>query len=250
MNLTKVNVLAGAEPFFLKGNEIGILLSHGFVGTSQSVREIGEMLNRFGFTVSAPRLTGHGTSSYDMEQAKYTDWVKDLEAAYLELKDSVQEVFVVGQSMGGALCLQLAAKYPEIKGVATINAALHVPGYDALRNSSGPRFIQEGAPDIKDQTAEEITYEEVPLTAIHELQQLLDLTIEQLENVRIPVLTLTSAVDHVVPPADSVQILDSVSSKIKGQIILKNSYHVASLDYDKEKIPQYIRAFVKKIINK
>lgn len=35
-------VIAGAEAFFLKGNEIGILLTHGFMGTPQSVQYLGE----------------------------------------------------------------------------------------------------------------------------------------------------------------------------------------------------------------
>jgi carboxylesterase len=250
MNLKKEQVIAGAETFLLKGNEIGILLSHGFVGTPQSVREVGQLLNQYGYTVLAPRLTGHGTSSADLEQATYTDWLDDLESAYLQLKETCDEIFVVGQSMGGALCLQLAAKFPEIKGVATINAALHVPAYEQYRNSRGPRFIPEAAPDIKDRSATEITYHEVPLTAIHELQKLLDLTIAQLGNVQIPVLTIVSAEDHVVPPSDSAQIIETVASEIKSQIVLKNSYHVATLDHDKEKIALSCHSFVKKIINR
>lgn len=244
-------VITGAEAFFLKGNETGILLSHGFVGTPQSVREVGELLNRDGgFTVLAPRLTGHGTSIYELEEAKFTDWLGDLENAYLELKETCKDVFVIGQSMGGALCLQLAAKYPEIKGVVTINAALHVPAFDEYRNAQGPRFIPEGAPDIKDTAAHEITYDSVPLSAVHELQKILDLTIQRLDKVEIPVLTLTSEEDHVVPPSDSKYIIENVSSKNKGQIILKNSYHVASLDFDKEKIAQYSNRFIEKIRNK
>ena len=185
-------VIKGAESFFLKGNEIGILLSHGFVGTPQSVRELGELMNGFGFTVYAPRLTGHGTTSYDMEKAKYTDWLSDLEKAYFKLKDCCSQIFVVGQSMGGALCLRLAAKFPEIKGVMTINAALHVPAYDQYRNGRGARFIPEDAPDIKDSNAKEITYDSVPLTAINELQKLLDETGDQLWQV------LQSGFNHVI----------------------------------------------------
>lgn len=242
-------VITGAEAFFLKGNEVGILLSHGFVGTPQSVREVGELLNRYGYTVLAPRLTGHGTNIYDFEEAKYTNWLEDLENAYHQLKETCSEIFVVGQSMGGALCLNLAAKYPELKGVITINAAMHVPAFDVYRNATGPRFIPEGAPDIKDTSAQEITYDSVPLSAVHELQKILDLTIEELAKVEIPVLTLTSVEDHVVPPTDSELILEKVSSQLKGQIVLKNSYHVASLDFDKEKIAQFSQQFIEKIRN-
>ncbi len=249
MNEVKSKVIAGAEPFLFKGNGVGILLSHGFLGTPQSVRELGEWLHKFGFTVYAPRLTGHGTSIYDIEDSKYTDWLNDLEAGYLKLKETCHDVFIVGQSMGGALSLQLAAKFPDIKGAITINAALHVPAYDQYRNVFGPHFVAEGAPDIKDPQAFEITYDSVPLSAIHELQKVIELTADQLENVHTPILVLTSKSDHVVPPADSRKILREVSSTFKQQIMLENSYHVASLDFDKQIIAKSCYDFIKKFTN-
>ncbi|AGK55631.1 alpha/beta hydrolase [Bacillus sp. 1NLA3E] len=249
MNEVKSKVIAGAEPFLFIGNGVGILLSHGFLGTPQSVRELGKLLNKFGFTVYAPRLSGHGTSIYDIEEAKYSDWLKDLEAGYLKLKETCHDVFIVGQSMGGALCLQLAAKFPDIKGVLTINAALHVPAYDQYRNGNGPRFVAEGAPDIKDPQAFEITYDSVPISAIHELQKVIEATADQLKNVHTPILVFTSKLDHVVPPSDSRKILQDISSKFKQQIVLENSFHVASLDFDKGFIAKSCYEFIKKFTN-
>ena len=55
-------VMEGAEPFRFEGNEIGVLVSHGFTGTTQSVRPLGEALAEEGFTVIGPGLEGHGTS--------------------------------------------------------------------------------------------------------------------------------------------------------------------------------------------
>ncbi len=249
MNLLNDKVITGAEPFFLKGNNIGILLCHGFVGTPQSVRDLGEQLHSYGFTVLAPRLSGHGTTIYDMETAKHTDWLSDLEESFFQLKKTCQTVFVIGQSMGGALSLRLAAKFPEINGVMTINAALQVPAFDQYRSGNGPRFIEEGAPDIKDPQATEITYNHVPLTAVLELQKLIDETPKHLDAVRSPVLVLTSPEDHVVPPENSIQILQTISSTVKEQILLQNSYHVASLDYDKDRIAAICNKFVTRLIN-
>lgn len=247
MKNTDATVIKGAEAFYLEGNETGILLCHGFNGTPQSVRELGEFFHKFGFTVLALRLKGHGTNIYDMEQTKFTDWIDNIEASYLELKKSCRDIFVVGQSMGGALSLQLAAKYPELKGVITINAALHVPCYEQYRNGAGPRFIEEGKPDIKDTKAFEITYSEVPITAIAELLTLLDQTIKKLEKITCPLLVLASSQDHVVPPSDSQLIMDRAASINKKQIILENSFHVASLDFDKQNIADYTAQFIKSL---
>ena len=40
--MTAAMVIPGAESFFLPGNSIGILICHGFNGTPQSVRYLGE----------------------------------------------------------------------------------------------------------------------------------------------------------------------------------------------------------------
>lgn len=249
MRTTAANVIKGAEAFYLKGNEIGILLCHGFNGTPQSVHELGEIFHKFGFTVLALRLNGHGTNIHDMEQTKFPDWITNIEESYMELKKSCRDIFVVGQSMGGALSLQLAAKFPELKGVITINAALHVPCYEQYRNGNGPRFIEEGTPDIKDTQAFEITYNEVPTTAIAELLTLLDHTIKKLDQITCPLLVLTSSQDHVVPPTDSQLIMDRVASANKKQIMLENSYHVASLDFDKQHIADYTGDFINSLVD-
>jgi len=57
--MTEFKVLPDAKPFFFEGNQTGVLVSHGFTGTTQSMRFLGEYLhNQGGFTVSGPRLAG------------------------------------------------------------------------------------------------------------------------------------------------------------------------------------------------
>ena len=55
-------IMPGAEPFFFKGNDIGVLVCHGFTGTTQSMRYLGEQLHGAGYTAIGPRLKGHGIS--------------------------------------------------------------------------------------------------------------------------------------------------------------------------------------------
>ncbi|NEE10123.1 esterase, partial [Streptomyces sp. SID7499] len=51
-----------------------------------------------------------------------------------------------------------------------------------------------------------------------------------------PVVLLHSPQDHVVPPADSTRILSRISSTDVSEILLEQSYHVATLDHDAERI--------------
>jgi carboxylesterase len=243
-------VIPGAESFYIKGNNIGILISHGFNGTPQSVRYIGEELAKYGFTVLAPRLKGHGTHVYDMENSIHEEWFESLERGYFELKKHCESIFVIGQSMGGTLSLWLAKKYKDINGIITINPALSLPAYENLKGKSYPKFVEEGEPDIKAKNVSEITYEKVPIKSIHELQKLMELTPSILSEINCSILGIKSINDHVVPHKNTDFVLNTICSTKKELVILHNSFHVASMDHDKDLIIKYSNLFIKKQLGK
>ncbi|WP_285769424.1 alpha/beta fold hydrolase [Peribacillus sp. SI8-4] len=240
-------VISGAEHFFFPGNSIGILICHGFNGTPQSVRYLGESLAARGFTVFAPRLAGHGTNETEMETSHYQQWTEGVAAAYAKLRKTCTNVFAIGQSMGGALVLDLAAKF-ACDGVLTINAALEVPEYEKYRNQSTPRFIPEGKPDIKADNVDEIVYDKVPTKAINQLLEIMQHTCLQLQKITCPLMLFHSPEDHVVPDRCSHQIYETVMSEDKEMVSLHNSYHVASLDHDKDYIIEQSHRFILKQI--
>ena len=241
--MAEYHVISGAENIFIEGNATGILICHGFNGTPQSVKYLAESFAKYGYTVYAPRLKGHGTSIYEMEEANDQDWISDLHEAYLLLKQTCRYIFVIGQSMGGALALHLATK-ETLTGVLTINAALSVPEYEVLAGKSAPKWIAEGKPDIKDSEATEITYDQVPLSAVHGLIDIMKVAKQGLSHITCPIKIFVSPEDHVVPANCSYDIFDTVHSTEKELVSLNNSYHVASLDYDKDKIIQHTIDFI------
>ncbi|WP_338473063.1 alpha/beta fold hydrolase [Niallia sp. XMNu-256] len=243
-------VIKGAEPFYFKGSEIGVLISHGFMGTPQSMRYLGENLARYGYTVSAIRLKGHGTHYRDLENCTHDDWFESLEHGYQELKKHCTNIIVIGQSMGGALTLKLAHKYRDLKGIILINPALQVPTYDSLKEAIEPRFISEGNPDIHMKNVHEITYDLAPLKSIHQLQKIMGTIPALLPSIQCPVLGIQSAKDHVVPPENTDYIIGHIGSDKKEKVILQNSYHVASMDYDKEQIVKVSHQFIQQQMNK
>lgn len=243
----KYDVIPGAEAFYIEGNEIGILLVHGFVGTPQSVKFLGKQFADKGFTVLAPRLKGHGTHFKELEEATHEDWLDQLEQDYYKLKQVCNDVFIVGQSMGGALSLLLANKVKP-SGVITINAAFQVPGYELYKDEQIIKYVQEGKPDIKDDSVIEITYPFVPVHAIKQLLSVIEISKKNLLHVTSPLLLFKSIHDHVVPPASTDLVYENVSSCQKEMIELTNSYHVASMDFDKNVIIQSSEIFIRNII--
>lgn len=239
-------VIADAEQFYYKGSDIGILLSHGFCGTPQSVQHIGKALHNLGYTVYAPRVKGHGTHYHDLEFSTNKEWFQSIEQGHKRLEKHCSKIFVIGQSMGGTLALHLANTYNDNQGLVLINPALTIPSLEHLRGKTTPRYIDEGEPDIKAEDVYEITYEKTPLAAIHQLQNLMEHTPAVLPNIHNPILVMKSAVDNVVPPENSDFIMEQIGSSHKSKLTLHNSFHVASMDNDKDLIVEACHQFVQK----
>ncbi len=245
-------ILPGAEPFFYPGNEIGVLVLHGFTGSTQSMHPLGKALAGAGFTVLGPRLTGHGTSPEDMAQSSYQDWINDVTTALAELKSKTTKQFVVGLSMGGALTLYLAENDPSIAGIIPINAAIDMPAlaetYQQLHQSDQP-FVDGIGSDIKKPNVTELAYPKTPVKSMGDILTLMKQVRANLTKITTPTLVCSSTVDHVVPTDNSQEIFNTIKSQDKHLLSLTESYHVATLDNDAPLIEAETIAFIQRISN-
>ncbi len=247
--MSKTQIIVGAEPFFFEGNEVGCLVSHGFTGSTQSIRPLGEFLAREGgLTVVGPRLKGHGTSPQDMAQSTAEDWVRSVEAGLQTLQERCSKIFITGLSMGGTLTLYIAAMYPDIiRGAIPINAAIFVntPDVAALALAANvPATVPGIGGNIKKPEVVELAYDEIPVPALRQLYALMGITGDLLPRVTCPTLVFQSREDHVVVPANAPFIMEHIGAEEKQLVWLENSYHVATLDYDQELIARETLKFI------
>ncbi len=241
-------VMAGAEPFRMEGNETGVLVSHGFTGTTQSVRPLGEALAAGGFTVAGPRLAGHGTTMEDHARTTARDWVSSIEEDLAWFEGRCERVFFAGLSMGGMFSLYFAGVRPDlIRGIVPINACVFLDNQDLARlifDPLAPPTVPGVGSDIKAEGVEELVYPEVPVPPVKELMALMRVTDDLLPTVTAPALILQSTEDHVVPPENGPHVQEKLGSEDKELVWLENSYHVATLDNDKDLIVERTTRFI------
>ncbi len=236
-----MELLKGAEPFSFKSDsDVGVLVLQDFTGTTSSVIYLGKCLaNKAGFNVEGPRLTGHGTRWEDLNKVRYADWINDVEEGLAVLKQRAQKIFVSGLSMGGTLALYLAENHPDILGVILVNhvVLLHDPRLPLIPLI---KYFIKSTPaigsDIKDPSQKELAYDRTPTGGAGEMAKLLKITRNNLNKVTQPVLIFKSKEDHVVPLDNPKYTVDRISSKDKEIVWLENSYHVATMDFDKDLI--------------
>ncbi|GAB3351378.1 alpha/beta hydrolase [Modestobacter lapidis] len=233
-------VMAGAEPFALGDGPVGVLLCHGFTGTPQSMRPWGEHLAAAGFTVRCPLLPGHGTRWQECNASTEEDWYGELSAALDELTAQCAAVVVAGLSMGGTLALRLAEQRPaDVAALVLVNTSLLTERRDARLLPLIARLTPSWAPiasDIKKPGTTELAYDRLPTRAALALRRLWAAVRADLHRVRAPLLVFRSTVDHVVEPVSGRALLAGVSSTDVTEMLLPDSFHVATLDNDAPQI--------------
>jgi carboxylesterase len=244
------DIIAGCEPWSAHGGPHGVLVVHGFTGNPQGLRGLAQAFAAGGFAVDLPLLPGHGTSVDDMVATRWDDWADAADAAYRSLAARVDKVVVAGLSMGGTLACWLAERHPEIAGVVLVNPLVDVPAemVGPLREmvDGGVDRIPAIGNDVADPAAREKAYDATPLEPLLSLAAAAGEVRAGLGRIACPALILTSAQDHVVDPGNSDTVAGAVSGPVE-RVVLERSYHVATLDYDKDVVEERAVAFARKV---
>jgi carboxylesterase len=236
-----VAILPGAEPFTHDGSgEIGVLLCHGFTGTPQSMVPWGAALAEAGFTVTCPLLPGHGRTWPEMNRTTWPDWYREVDHAFDSLVERCRTVFVFGLSMGGTLALRLAQRHGSaVAGLVLVNPSVTTERKDAVFLPVLSKLVPSMpgiSNDIKKPGSTELAYRRLPLRAAASLSKLWQVVRGDLDRIDQPLLLLRSAVDHVVEPVNAEIILAGVHGTDVREVVLPDSYHVATLDNDADTI--------------
>jgi carboxylesterase len=233
-------LMPGAEPYSHDGGDTGVLLLHGFTGSPKSMKPWGEFLASHGYTVRVPRLPGHGTRWQDMNITTWQDWYAEADRSFRELAARSSQVFVMGLSMGGSLTLRLAEmKGDAIAGIVLVNPAVHSERPDRFALPIIKHVIGSFpgiSNDIKKPGQDEGAYDRIPLKAAHSLTHLWSAVKTDIAAIDQPLLLFRSAEDHVVEASNAAWILSHVSSTDVREIVLMDSFHVATLDNDADLI--------------
>src|SRR5271157_2349959 len=98
---------------------IGILLVHGLNGNRCDMEELATFLAAHNLLTKNMLLPGHGGDVRDMLPIGWPEWAQAVRNELQQLKKRCAHTFLVGHSLGGALCLHVAA-HEEVDGVVAM----------------------------------------------------------------------------------------------------------------------------------
>lgn len=228
------------KPLRLTGSgDIGILAVHGFTGSPAAMRPLAQALHdATDAPTSVPLLPGHGTNLDDMASSTWQQWSDAVDQAADELRSECNTIVIIGLSMGGALSLHTAAKRSDIAHIGLINPAVYVDSPFAPFAGALSAFVKR-VPGIENAInkpgQDELAYPQVPLRSAGELFRGVREVRSELWRVHAPITYFLSGTDDVVDPRSWNCVRQGVRGPMN-TVPLPMSNHVATLDYDFEKI--------------
>lgn len=257
------------------GNNRAVILIHGLTGTPNEMRFLAQYLNKQGYSVICPRLANHGQPLSVLKKTKWQDFYQSARQALTEIKESADLIFTAGLSMGALLALLLAEEFPgKIAGVSCLSPTLFYDGWNTpwskcllplaymtpikhffyfkedppygikneqVRNLVHKYYSQAKLDDLRG--IAQFGYPYFPVTLLYQLHLLVKYLSKRLPRIDTPVQLIQAQDDDMTSVKNSQFIYDRVKSKNKEMILLDNSYHVITADYEREKVVREMARF-------
>ncbi|WP_026908585.1 alpha/beta hydrolase [Paucisalibacillus globulus] len=227
---------------------IGCLIIHGFTGGPHELEPLTEYLQeRTDWHISVPTLPGHGRK-LALENVNYKSWIETAEASLKKLKESFDEIYIIGFSMGGMIAAYLAAKYKVDKLVLLATAGKYL-SFKQISFDLG-EIVRDGVTGKLPQNKLYRHYKRklgsVPFKANIEFLKLVRLTRKSLKNVESPVLIAQGQMDNMVPYKTAYYLDKEISSKRKEVVFFERSRHLICLGNDKDTLNRMVHEFLLK----
>jgi carboxylesterase len=242
-----------------------VLLLHGLYGTPQQLQYIGRKLNtQGGYTVRIPNIRGYSVFDEPVpsETTCWENWLEQVEAQFEGLRREHDQVSVAGLCIGADLCMELAAKRsPDIHAICLYSAPLKYDGWNVtwmrrfkfLGYYTPLRFLMsltERPPyGLKDERIRQWVARQMeqrgtsalgsshsPLTGVYESERLMKDVRRKLHKISAPTLIIHAIEDDLASPRNAEIIEQGISSVHVKKVMLENSYHIITMDFEKERV--------------
>lgn len=268
--------------FFLKGNsDKGVLLIHGITGTPSEMRYLGKALNKAGLSVYCNTLPRHCSTLGELKKVTWQEIAKACAQDLEYLKKECARVFIAGLSMGAIMSIYLANKFPgSISGIVALAPTLFYDGWalhkgKVLMNLVWHIPFLRNAIDIREDWPYGLKDEELrenirrfytnakasefdskvllfgspffPLACLYQHHLLSKLVKKEMSRVKTPILILHAKEDDMTSPRNAEYLFRRIGSTDKSLVILEDSYHMITIDKEKDKVASEVTNFINRL---
>lgn len=191
-------------------NKIGILFLHGYTGGRYELEPLFIYLKtRYTFEYEFPVYPGHG-NVLDLKETTGADWYQEAYDSYLHLSLRVDEVIIIGYSMGGVFASHIAQHFEVEKLILIAPAFDHTKLTQLSKLHLSPRVLSAHMKlNAYNQVKKRLR--DIPPKAFMEFSMIVEEKAPGFENIESETLIVHGTIDLLVPYITSVE----VASKMK-----------------------------------
>lgn len=212
---------------------IGVLMLHGFSGGPYEIIPFADFIKEnTNWLIETPTLTGHG-DMLSLRGYKAEHWLMDAEIAFRQLAKKVDEVIVVGFSMGGLIALYLAKRYKIKKLVLLSPAVKYIAPFQLLKD------IKLMVVDVMNGQLKENElfkrYESkiknVPVSATFQFMKIVKVVEPYIRSINLPTYIVQGQCDGIVPYTTANYLYEQLASTEKHLFFSpKGKHHICYSD--------------------
>lgn len=255
----------------LIGGDHAVLLIHGLQGVPAEMQPLAKRLHKAGYSVRVPHFQGYGYTEGDTPHSvtPWRDWRGQVLRELREMKTQYRTVSVGGLCIGAVLALSVAEEASaEISGLSLLATTLFYDGWSipwyrfmlplgyytpfrfiyaykerepfGLKNQQLRRWV---AREMSHKTSSIAGASNLTLPAIHEAELLIKSVKRNLHKVTAPALVIHAVEDDVSSPRSPDFVVSHIGSDLVHKIMLHDSYHMITLDNERELVADETIAF-------
>ncbi|PID01248.1 carboxylesterase [Sporosarcina sp. P2] len=205
----------------------GVLIIHGFTGGPFEIAPFKRFLeNHTNWKIVVPVLPGH-EMDLGVQKGSAKSWMMVGELALRKLQKEVDDVIVVGFSMGGLIAMYLALRYPIKKLILLSAAAKYISPRILLDDARimMRSFRRKNYPTDSFYHLYNYKLTNTPVRVAIEFLRVLRLVRRYYHQVKTPVFIVQGEQDGIVPAFTAELLYEQLGSKEKHLIYSKNGKH-------------------------
>lgn len=253
-------IAPAALPFSWPGNDVGVVIVHGYGGSIADYRVLAQLLNADGYSVFGLRLAGHGQGQEALRHSTLSDWQSSVAQGIALARQTCRQIFIIGSSFGGVLSLDYASSDRNIAGLILVNTALSYSGAGVFQGLAlrvmklfTPDYPKKGLSQEEREIAARIGSSSAwPIEGILATSRFArNIVVPKLPSINVPTLILRSNHDPVVGTQNSQRLADLLGSTDKELVTIPVSTHRPFRHPDANAfMGKQISWFIKKVLAK
>ena len=259
------------ETFYQGNTGHAVVLLPGLCGSELEMGAIPRLLKQSNHTYTIPRIKGYSAHT---GLTGYQEWIDSVDQYVTDLSQTHTSISIAGLSMGATLALAVAEQNSKVHSLVILSPVFLFDGWSVpwyypflallykfgirnwhfkerepfgVKNVELRRHIRKA---VMANTVSELGAAHLPAVHLYQSLELVKATKKDLNSITADTLIIHAIDDETASPKNPEIIMNRISSETCRMIWLGNSYHMITVDNEREVVANEVNNFINETIEK